>query len=100
MSRVRRRPRGAATRNRGLASAFKAGKVIKGKRPTKPRALVKTTTRPKPTVKGGRVAGVAKPSVRPKPKNKDALARTPSRSKGKGFPVGNMFGKMFGRKRK
>lgn len=98
MSRVRRRPRGAATRKRGVAAAFKAGKVIKGKRPTKPRTLVKTTTRPKPTVKGGRVQKnkdmakaatrprVAKPTVKPKPnvgiKPSPVKPRPPVRARG------------------
>ena len=100
MSRVRQRPRGAATRNRGLASAFKAGKVIKGKRPTKPKRNVGIKQRNKDMAKAA-----TRPSARPKTTvastaRKDAAARTPSRSKGKGFPAGNMFGKMFGRKRK
>ena len=135
MSRVRRRPRGAATRKRGVAAALKAGKVIKGKRPTKPKtnvgikqknkdmakAATRPSARPKTTVastakpvkrnqnlkdiatsrmKNIKAKGITKPTVGIKQKNKDALARTPSPSKVKSFPAGNMFGQMFGRKRK
>ena len=61
MSRVRRRPRGAATRNRGVAAAFKAGKVIKGKRPTKPKPNVGIRQRNKDMAKAA-----TRPSARPK----------------------------------
>ena len=49
--------------------------------------------------KTGKTINPGKIAQRPTAK-KDALARTPSRSKGKSFPTGNMFGRMFGRKRK
>tara|TARA_B100001939_G_scaffold33048_1_gene25695 strand:- start:53 stop:472 length:420 start_codon:yes stop_codon:yes gene_type:complete len=101
MSRVRRRPRGAATRNRGVpsklnvAAALKAGKVIKGKRPTKPKpnvgirqrnkdmakAATRPSVRPKTTVASTakpvkrnqsiKAKGITKPTVGIKQKNKD-----------------------------